>query len=150
MKYLVLVFFLYGCYTPKKAEMHLDKVNENYPEKIAELCSKQYPVRLKHDTVTEVYYDLIEVECPEYVQETVHDTVTYRDTIFTKVIKSLPSKVVTITKVVEDSAKIKVLMAALDKEKGKVVLIEKKVKDRFLWVLLAIIGILTFILIKKK
>ena len=150
MKYLVLVFFLFGCYTPKKADRQLDKVNDEYPEKIAALCTKEYPIKYKRDTVTEVYYDLIEVECPEYVQETVHDTITYRDTIFTKVIKTLPAKVVTITKTVEDSAKIKVLTHELITAKNGHEKHKQASNNKFMWILVAIIVGLVLYIIKKK
>ena len=66
MRYLLITIFLTGCLSVKKAERRLDKINEEYPELISEICSEEYPcIPKKSDTISLVEYDFIEIECPD-------------------------------------------------------------------------------------
>lgn len=113
MRYLFLVLFLYGCYTAKDAQRDLGKVQEKHPTELAKACKDKYPcLPKKTDTVEKVYYDLIEVECPEvYIEK--RDTFISKDTIYVKVLKTLPRKEIIVTKYIKDSADLKVALDEL-------------------------------------
>jgi len=109
-----LISLLIGCSPSKKAEKQLDKIAEDYPEKIEKICSSKYPVTIKNDTVEITEYDFIEVLCEDrFIYDTVSKVVTKvsNDTIV-KYIR-VPSKTKTITITYEDSAKIQVLQREL-------------------------------------
>lgn len=135
-----------GCYTPKKADKQLAKAMNEYPEKVAFLCKEEYPCKPgKTDTIEKVYYDLIEVECPDYpLPVEIQDTVTKVETK-TRIVKvQVPAREVVITKYIVDSALVKVYQSKYevcvketDKWKYKV-----KSKMNWVWALLALVVIL--------
>jgi len=115
-KYLLLALVCLGsCNTPKHIEKKLNKFDLAHPEVVAKFTRDKYPCIDKPiDTITKIdtaYVD-VEVECPP--QETTY--VSKIDTLVVKgksvVIKNrvpLPQHTITITKLVKDSAEIKVL-----------------------------------------
>lgn len=146
-----------GCYTPKKADKHLTKAMDKFPEKVAKVCTKEYPCKPgKTDTIEKVYYDLIEVECPDMTSvkyDTIEKEVIKTITKTIKVPVKVPAKEIVITKYIIDSAYNKVIQSELEKCK-----LEKEVnKDRsksrmtIIWALVALVCLLiTYIAIRKK
>ena len=114
MRYL-LILFLTGCLSAKKAGRQLDRISEEHPDLIASTCAKQYPcLPKKSDTISLVEYDFIEIECPDgSVPATSKDST---DTIYiikqgSRIIKEvkIPCESKVITQYVEDSAKVREL-----------------------------------------
>lgn len=144
---------MYGCMTPKKADRQLSKIMDEYPDKVSIVCQDEFPCKpLKADTIEKVYYDLIEVECPE-VTKVIKST----DTIIKKVHVKIPSKERIIIKYIEDSAKIYQLSQALTDCKGKLdtclnkkVVIEKKSSNRLSWILILIIVSLLAYIVRRR
>jgi len=114
MRYLVLVIFLMGCYSQKKASRQLTKVDAHYPELVAKKAELLYPTKITTDSVYLVKWrdSIIDIIIKEI------DTLRLIDTIYTNCdiyktrtnnlleklklsYKTIPSKIVTIT----DSAK---------------------------------------------
>ena len=110
MKYLsiILLFGLYACYSPGKA---IQKAYDKAPEKVAEFTRDKFPcTELSADT-TVIYRDsVVMIECPDFAPDTVTvlipDTKVVTNTKTVRVPVTLPIRTVTITKTVEDSAKI--------------------------------------------
>lgn len=142
-----------GCYTPRKADKHLAKAMDEYPEKVASICSKEYPCKPgKTDTIEKVYLDLIEVECPDYPVPT---TDTIRDTIQTtrtKIVRiEVPRKERVITKYIIDSSLVKVYTSKYEACAKEADMWKYKVKSKmnWIWALLALVIILSCWLIIK-
>lgn len=107
----ILVVFLLGCYSPRKAERQLDKAAK-YPAKVAAKCHQMFPVVTKSDTVQNTEYDFIEIEGQDrYITIDKIKTDTLIKYVTRKV--QLPGKVITITNVVKDSAEVYQLGVAL-------------------------------------
>ena len=78
MKYLILIIFFVGCYTPKKADRQLNRAYVNYPAIVADKTSKWFPcipVEIKRDSVRYVAFlhqidTLLEVK-----RDTIIDTI---------------------------------------------------------------------------
>lgn len=114
MKYLFALILLSSCYTAKKAEKQLDKAIAEYPAMAAEKTRDRFPCITTAETVrTDTVYELIDVECPPSDFKTVYSLKTdtlYKDRV--TVLKGgkqtvyVPGKTTTVTKVIEDSAKI--------------------------------------------
>jgi len=118
IKYLrwALVFtLLSGCNTPHRIAKKLNKFDLSHPEVVAKFTRDKYPcIEKPNDTITKIdttYID-VEVECPP--QDTF--VIEKNDTIIVKgkptIIKKkvlLPQHTKTITKLVRDSAEMKVL-----------------------------------------
>lgn len=110
MKYLILLLIAvttWSCNPSKK----LDKLNKKHPELLANFCKDTFPcVTTKVDTVTNIEYDFVEVQCPGY-ENVVKDTIwlTKNKTNFIKgpAVVVTEYKTKTITKVIKDSAAIK-------------------------------------------
>lgn len=146
MKYLsiILLFGLYACYSPGKA---IQKAYDKAPGKVAEFTRDKFPcAELSADT-TVIYRDsVIMVECPDFAPDTVTvlipDTKVVTNTRTVRVPVNLPVRTVTITKIVEDSAKI----FLANNERDKAVKDYEDEHDRrktllkwFRWLLLAFI-----------
>ena len=59
MKYLILIIFFVGCYTPKKADRQLNRAYVNYPAIVAEKTGNWFPcipVEIKRDSVRYVAF----------------------------------------------------------------------------------------------
>lgn len=155
MRYLILIVFFYGCLTPKKADRRLDKISEEYPDKISAICAVEYPcIPRKVDTIEKVYYDFIEVECPDgQIPVTSRDStdtvyiIKYNERRFTKEIR-IPCESKIITQYLEDTAKVADLrnrLAESDKAYQKA---QKKAKRStgFAWILGLILALLILVL----
>ena len=119
---LALVLCLGSCskYNDQEALKQLAKANTLQPKTTADFVIEHFPCNTKSDTIvqTKVDYKYIDVVCPPIDSSSLSDTI-YLDKIKvvtkTSIIKrtiALPSKTITITKYVEDSAKIKSLSLA--------------------------------------
>lgn len=131
---LTLLLIISGCYTAKKADKAIDKAQRNYPEVVANKARSLYPcTTTKQDTAYIQHDTIIEIPCPEV--PIVVDTLSLRDTLVlsnTKRIKvpvrvNIPTR--TITKYIEDSAKIYVLNSELNTCDDKVKRLESKLQD---------------------
>ena len=110
MKYLVLVIFLMGCYSQKKASRQLTKVDAHYPALVARKAELLYPAKITTDSVYLVKWrdSIIDIIIKEI------DTLRLIDTIYTNCdiyktrtnnlleklklsYKTIPPKIVTIT-----------------------------------------------------
>jgi hypothetical protein len=145
---LLSLLILVSCYNTKKAEKQVNKALLNYPDAVATIARNAFPcTTTKLDTVS-VTDTIIEVaECPEqdYIINTNHDTV-WIDKVATKIIKvpiKVPVRTVTITKTIEDSAKIKLLQtsfkemdAVIIKQNATIEAQDKKIarKNKELWI----------------
>lgn len=126
MKYLFALILLSSCYTAKKAEKQLDKAIAEYPAMAAEKTRDRFPCITTAETVrTDTVYELIDVECPPSGIDTFKTVITVPDTVYKDrltILKAgkqtvyIPAKTVTVTKYIEDSAKI--FLAIKDKEKA--------------------------------
>lgn len=154
MRVLLFVFIclVTSCYSPRKAERQLAKVNANYPEKVAQICIDKYPAKVT-GTDTLIEYDWIEVI------DTLHDTIIREKSdrpaignktnyVRTNTVQKLVRVNYYITKKVEDSAKIKIYQAKFD------LLTKKKLAaDRWAfacWLIAAVLFILLMIIIRKR
>lgn len=141
-----LLVVMAGCYTPKKADKHLAKAMDEYPEKVAFLCKDEFPCKPgKIDTVEKVFYDLIEVECPDYpVPVQIRDTVEKVKEKVRVVKIQVPGKERIITKYVIDSALVKVYQSKFESCTKEADQWKYKVKSKmnWIWALLALVVIL--------
>lgn len=158
MRYLFLVFFFWGCYSAKDAQKDLAKVADKHPMELTKACKDRFPcLPKKTDTIEKVYYDFIEVECPETIYIEKRDTFISKDTIFKVVTKYAAKKEIIVTKYIKDSAE---LQAALDRlavcEQQSAKLKEdnnkKKnlIKSGLIVSLSLLLALLVYILMKKK
>jgi len=156
---ILAVIFFFGCtpkYTPEKAIADVNKANDKQPQAVSELVRKIYPcITVKADTTFNIKDSLIYIDCPDLplivhepgTTDTVINYVTKTNTVRVPVHIQLPAQ--TITKYIEDSAKIKSLsieMAKRDKliEHQKTMLENMTAKRDgwrkwFWWLLLAFI-----------
>jgi len=117
MKYLIIIILFASC---KTSEQLYTKAKVKDIVKVAELARIDFPcTTTKIDSVTTVdtLYDFIEVDCPPA-------TVDSFETVVVKTVKvKVPQKVVTIRTVqkIEDSAKIKVMYAEIQKAAAMIV-----------------------------
>lgn len=114
MKYLFAILILSSCYSAKKAEKQLNKAITEFPAMAAEKTRDRFPCITTAETIrTDTVYELMEVECPENEFKTVYSRITdtlYKDRVTVlkqgKQVVYVPGKSTTVTKVIEDSAKI--------------------------------------------
>lgn len=156
-KYLCLALVLIclgSCNTPKRIAKKLNKFDLAHPEVVAKFARDKYPcIDNAIDTITKIdttYVD-VEVECPPT------DTflVEKKDTILVKgksvIVKkkvALPQHTITITKLIKDSAEIKVLAVENKNCKDEV---EKKWHwIQWLFVILVCSLILNAILLSRR
>lgn len=156
MRYLILLLIAVttlSCNPSRK----LDKLNKKHPELLANFCKDTFPcVTTKVDTLTNIEYEFIEVQCPGY-ENVKNDTfwVTKNKTNFIKG----PAVVVTehhtntITKLVKDSAAIRSCELEVIRlnEKCKElslqnVKLQNKVKSKNHWIMWLIIALLSMII----
>ena len=154
MNYLkiLMLICLSGCYSPQKS---IQKLERKAPEKLAEYCGKEFPVRetIKIDTSYE-FFDLV---CPDEVVRI--DTVIGKDTIVLS--KSVLSKIVqakapvrTITITIKDTASLRIAAIEVQKYKESADKLSGKLTSTRNWLLwlvvaLAISVCLNVILIRK-
>jgi len=131
---LTLLLIISGCYTAKKADKAIDKAQRNYPEVVANKARSLYPcTTTKQDTTYLTHDTIIEIPCPEV--PIIVDTLLLRDTLVISNTKriNVPVRVKiptqTITKYVEDSAKIYVLNSELKTATAHITRLETKLQD---------------------
>ena len=120
---ITLLLIISGCYTAKKADKAIDKAQRNYPEVVAKKARSLYPcTTTKQDTAYIQHDTIIEIPCPEVpiivdtllLRDTFRDTLVLSNTNRIKVPVRVQIPTRTITKYVEDSAKIYVLNSELN------------------------------------
>jgi len=154
---ITLVYFaacgiaLSGCYTPNKAAKQLDHAIDKYPKIAAQRTRAHFPCTTTNaDTLVLTKDSLVWVDCPDPVQPTdyFHDTITLTKLVKSESVKTikvpvqLPVKYITITKKVEDSAKIFILTAEADRLKAYSAKMEAKVVKKnwiIKWLIIALI-----------
>ena len=152
-------------YTPDKAIASVDKANSHFPTPVAEWTRKHYPCITKaSDTVVLSRDSIIYVDCPDLPQ-IVHEAGT-TDTVYsTKTIRvpvHLPVQTQYITKYIEDSAKIKVMQAAIDGLNAELTATKNQLdtktkqadeyrqeRNKLRWILFVIIGIVIGLTVYK-
>jgi len=105
MKYLILVLTtitIWSCNPSKK----LDKLNKKHPELLAKFCKDNFPcVTSKIDTIKEIEYEFVTVECPEYnAKDTI--VITRNTVVKGSAVLKYVKQNNTIIKTVRDSAQI--------------------------------------------
>lgn len=76
----LLIFFLMGCYTQKKAEKSLNKAQINYPELVAQKSSLWYPCSQFKGTSDSTAYKVF-IKQIDTLNQLILDTITKLDTI---------------------------------------------------------------------
>lgn len=157
--FFVLVYFttcgviLSGCYTPNKAAKQIDHAIDKYPKIAAERTRAHFPcTTTSADTLIFTKDSIVWVDCPDNTpapaNDFFHDTITLTKTVNKEVLKTikvpvqLPVKYITITKKVEDSAKIFILTAKTDRLKAYSAKVDAKlIKRNWLikWLIIALI-----------
>ncbi len=148
---LLIAVAIVGCYTQKKAKEQTQKALVKYPEVVATIARTAFPcTTTKSDTVITSKDSIIFIECPEtpdnpapeYIRDTVTNTVTKYvkgATQFYKVPVTLPIRTITVIKTVEDSAKIFILQAEIDRLKAYGEKVDRKLHKRnkaILWLII--------------
>lgn len=117
-----------GCYTQNKALKAVKKANYKHPEVVADFTRSAYPcIDIKLDTIVkyDTSYEFVEIACPD-VQNGVDTSNKTVVKYVTKIVK-IPSKTIYITKKVEDSAKISILMAQISQMRAD----NEKLMDKY-------------------
>ena len=160
---------LFSCYNTKTAIKQTNHALVFFPAVVAKIARTAFPcISLKSDTVITNIDTVVIVDCPDFkepdsVQIKVHDTVKIGRTTI-KVPVTLPIRTITILKVVEDSAKIKMLQSGIDARDLTIAKLQKDngslneaIKRKNKWILylwlavaLSIVGIILKLLIKFK
>ena len=154
MNYLkiLMLICLSGCFNAQKS---IQKLERKAPEKLAEYCGKEFPVKetIKYDTA----YEFLDLVCPDEVVRI--DTVIGKDTIvLTKFVKSkivqTKSPIRTITITSKDTASLRIAAIEIQKQKDNADKLSGKLtstRNWSLWVVvaLAISVCLNVILIRR-
>ena len=112
------IFVVFGsCYTPQKANKDLNKANDKYPTEVAKFTRQHFPC-ITTDSIysADTLYKYLSVICPPDTSQT--DTI-YLDKIVNKTntktrVIAIPSKTITITKRIEDSAQVNIIQSQLN------------------------------------
>jgi hypothetical protein len=117
MRFLYIgLIFLYGCYTPSKADKDLAKIQNKYPEKFTEMAAKLYPVKERVDSIPYIQWRDSIIS----ITDTLHDTARIECGKLTKIIRDIRTKIVQappIIKWMEDSSRLHLIGVQLSKEK---------------------------------
>ena len=153
---------LFSCNTEKKLTAKAETFTTKFPKKALPYFRDKFPcIETSADTTIFTTDTTIYVDCPDTVKAaeyfTIHDTVKIygktiiRDGKTIKVPVTLPQKIVTVTKTVEDSSKVKELIYHLQ----DVVKEREKYKDKnnhkgrvIIWLIVAVAGLLVPYIIK--
>ena len=159
MRYIIALVFLSSCLSAQKAGRQLDKINEEYPELISDICSKEYPcLPRKADTLTKVEYDFIEIECPDgQIPATSRDStdtvyvIKYNEKRVTKEVR-IPCESKIITQYLEDTAKVSDLSNRLDRSNKAYIKASEKAKkaQKLNWILGLILALLILVLYLRR
>ena len=158
MKFLTLLLIAIttlSCNPSKK----LDKLNKKYPELLANFCRDTFPcVTTKIDTIKEIEYEFITVECEGYE---IKDTILITKYLRGSAVIKYEKKTNTIIKTIKDSAEIKACELELNAVNKKLIestalntKLQNKVTGRnsaIMWLIIALLCsiIINVILIKK-
>ena len=154
---LISALILLSCHTTRKAEKQVKSAMKHHPEVLAKFCKDTFPCTIsKIDTVTNVEYDFVEIQCPGY-EDYLIDTIWLNNSK-TQIIDG-PTVIVrqnktnTITKLVKDSAAIRsceLELIKLDKENDNWIednlKLSNKVTAKNRWIIWLIIALLCSIL----
>lgn len=158
MKYILAILILTGCYTAKKADKQINRALDEYPDKVAEIARNAFPCTTVDSIVT--YRDsVIYVECPPVDSVEIYVPVAGPEKIVkvagpTKTIKvpvTLPVR--TVTRIVEDSAKIRLANHAMDlavKDKDDAMIKAERRGKWNLYLLLALLISWAFFFVNRK
>ena len=151
---LTLLVCMGSCNTPHRIMKKLNKFDLAHPETVAKFTRDKYPcIEKSNDTIfkTDTSYVDVEVECPP--QDTL--LIEKKDTIIVKgksvIVKkkvALPQHTITITKLIKDSAEIKIL--AVENQNCKDDVEKKWHWIKWLFVILVCSLILNAILLSRK
>ena len=158
MKYLPILFLIFGCYTQKKATKQVNKAQLEYPEVVAQKCKDLYPCKvISYKKDSSEYFEFMRAieDLNNFYLSSIgvkSDTVTMLDTIlvyrncpkaiikYQELIKNVPAihdtvKIVDEAELVVLSSQIKTLQDKLDKTN------QKRIKTIWLcvWLLFALI-----------
>ena len=155
MNYLkiLMLICLSGCYSPQKS---IQKLERKAPEKLAEYCGKEFPVKETYRIDTA--YEFLDLVCPDEVVRV--DTVIGKDTIvLTKFVKSKIVSTKSVQKIKEyitlkDTASLKIAAIEIQKQKDNADKLSGKLTSTRNWLLwlvvaLAISVVLNVILIRR-
>ena len=133
---LSIVILISSCTTPAKK---LQKAYNNDPVAVAKFCRDKFPcLQIANDTIINTEYQYLEVKCD-------NDTITNTDTLFitgkpktytitkTKFIAT-PSKTITITRLIKDSAEVNVLEMRLNECSENSVEVRNKLDRKNDWI----------------
>ena len=149
-----LLLTLSSCLTARRAERQLDRILKRQPATAAEMSRKAFPcipTRIDSflETQTNTLYDWIELPCDSIVITEAGDTITYhKKSVTVKTYNTTNTIIKTRDRFIEDSAKVKIAYAALQKIESK-----NKTKTTFIWILLSLLlasGLLNWYLIRRK
>ena len=160
MKFLTLLLIAIttlSCNPSKK----LDRLNKKHPELLAQFCRDTFPcVTTKIDTIKEIEYEFITVECEGYeIKDTI--LITNNKIIKGSTVIKYEKKTNTIIKTIKDSAEIKACELELNAVNKKLIestalntKLQNKVTGRnsaIMWLIIALLCsiIINVILIKK-
>lgn len=162
---LIILVLLSSCNLEKQALKHLHKAEMKSPLKVAEYCAKNFPVVItSNDTITQIEYDSIIVDCPPVKTDWVlqkdstgnyskQGVITYKksnhrglvrtDTIKGKKVLQTKTIINTITKYVKDSAAVQHYKLLLDNCVDSSTLSNQKIERKSEWIkwLLIALGI---------
>jgi hypothetical protein len=150
MKFLILALIttlIWSCNPSRK----LDKLNAKHPELLAKFCKNNFPcVTTKIDTIKQIEYEFINVECPGYEAK---DTVLITKYLKGSAVIKYEKQTNTIIKTVRDSAQIvfyELELIALNKKCAQYIednrMLSNKVTTKNRWIMWLIIALLCSIL----
>ena len=143
--YSVLAFLLVGCYKPMDALRDINKAEMRYPKVVSDYVGEHFPCKPKTDSLIKIdtIYQDVEVLCPP--SDTLYDTINHVATkIVTRPVKkyiTIPSKTITITKYVEDSAKIKSLSLTNSQTQEELKKCSEQKEKKSNWILWLVIAL---------
>ena len=168
MRYLIFIFFLCSCYSPKTAQKQIDKAYLKYPEIVAKTSSKLFPCDYSaHSIDSTAYFDyqkqieaINEFYANAFIGDTIYKTDTqliqvYRncDRVVTKyklLLKHSPILIDTIKiKDVADITALKYKFDKLSEEKNKINKNYIYSLKAIGWLFIILIVFLIFQIIKK-
>ena len=142
MKYIIILVLLASCYNSKQAVKQTNKALLNYPAVVAKIARDAFPcITIKADTIITTVDTTIMVDCPpinDYINNIVHDTLVKYVAGASRYIQvpvTLPIRTVTVIKIIEDSAKIKILQSAVDIQNSTIIDNDKKINQKNKWLL---------------
>jgi len=149
--YSLLALLLTGCYKPMDALRDIYKAEMRYPKVVSDYVGEHFPCNPRTDSLIKIdtLYKDIEVICPP--SDTLYDTINQIATkIITRPVKkyiSIPSKTITITKYVQDSAKIRSLSLANSQTQLELKKCSEQKEKKSNWILWLVIALFCSLLL---